>query len=66
MAKVNGLFQDAQEAKEYRYYALATEVKGAMINLKLPLMTKLDADKHANKLRELSDATIFVIDTRSE
>tara|TARA_R110002073_G_scaffold284936_1_gene449263 strand:+ start:195 stop:347 length:153 start_codon:yes stop_codon:yes gene_type:complete len=47
-------------------YALATEVKGAMINLKLPLMTKLDADKHANKIRELSDAPIFVIDTRSE
>ena len=47
-------------------YALATEVKGAMINLKLPLMSKLEADKNANKLRELSDAPIFVIDTRSE
>jgi len=57
------------EIKEYvnmKRYALATEVKGVIINLKLPLMSKIDADKHANKLRELSDAPIFVIDTRSE
>ena len=47
-------------------YVLATEVRGSVINLKLPLMSKLEADKHANKLRELSDAPIFVIDTKSE
>ena len=47
-------------------YALATEVRGSVINLELPLMSKIDADRNANKLRELSDAPIFVIDTRSE
>tara|TARA_R110000744_G_scaffold178470_1_gene297388 strand:- start:176 stop:328 length:153 start_codon:yes stop_codon:yes gene_type:complete len=47
-------------------YSLATEIKGAIINLKLPLMSKIDADRNANKLRELSDAPIFVIDTKSE
>lgn len=47
-------------------YALATESNGFVVRLKLPLFSKLDADKNANKLRELSDATILVIDTRSE
>ena len=49
-------------------YTLATKhsESGAIVNLDLPLMARNQAESHANKLRKLTSATIYVINTASE
>ena len=48
------------------HFAISTEVNGILMQLKLPLMSKAQADKHASTLRSLSDAPIYVINTKAE
>ena len=47
-------------------FAIATEANGIILQLKLPLMSKAQADKHASTLRTLTDSPIYVINTKSE
>ena len=47
-------------------FAISTEVNGILMQLKLPLMSKEQADKHASTLRLLTDSPIYVIKTKSE
>jgi len=48
-------------------YAISTETaNGTVVNLKLPLMTYQQAKDGAAKLRELSLAPVFVINTEAE
>jgi len=47
-------------------FAIATEANGIIMQLKLPLMSKAEADKHASTLRSLTDSPIYVINTKSE
>ena len=47
-------------------FAIATEANGIIMQLKLPLMSKAQADKHASTLRSLTDSPIYVINTKAE
>lgn len=49
-----------------KQFVISTEVNGILTKLKLPLMSKEQADKNASILRGLTDSPIFVINTKSE